>query len=142
MRFEMMVGAVTALAFVGGGCAPAGPPAGAGGVADLRVTPGEAQPGDEVMVTLANRSDRELGYNLCVAVLDRREDGDWVEWPEPPAEVCTMELRMLSPGETASFRHTLPPRLVAGEYRFRTDVEAPLGEGRVTVTSAGFRVGS
>jgi hypothetical protein len=127
------------------GCAPADPGSGPQGPAELRVSPGEVSPGDEVMITLLNRSERELGYNLCVAVLDRREGegdeaGEWVEWPDPPAEICTMELRVLDPGNTSSFRHTIPGGVTPGEYRFRTGVESPLGEGRVDVVSDSFRI--
>jgi hypothetical protein len=122
------------------GCVPADPAQGPAGVADLRVSPAEARAGEEVMLTLENRSDRELGYNLCPAVLDRRTDAGWEEWPEAPAEVCTMELRTLAPARSGSYRHTLPSGMPAGEYRFRTTVEAPLGEGRVDVASAPFEV--
>jgi hypothetical protein len=141
-KARMMAAAVPVLVSMLAGCAPADPADGPGAVADLRVTPAEARAGDEVMLTLENRSDRPLGYNLCPAVLDRRAGADWEEWPEAPAEVCTMELRTLSPESSSSFRHTLPSRLEPGEYRFRTTVEAPLGEGRVEVASEPFAVGS
>lgn len=122
------------------GCAPGNAPGEPTGTAELRVDPESVEPGGEVLLTLVNRSDDPMGYNLCVAVLERREGGEWVEWPERPTEVCTMELRILDPEESGSFRHTLPGRVPAGEYRFRTGVEAPLGEDRVEVASEIFRV--
>jgi hypothetical protein len=131
---------VPVLAAMLAGCAPADSAGNTGAVADLRVTPTEARAGDEVMLTLENRSDRPLGYNLCPAVLDRRAGEDWEEWPEAPAEVCTMELRTLSPESSSSFRHKLPSGLEPDEYRFRTTVEAPLGEDRVEVVSEPFAV--
>jgi hypothetical protein len=130
----------TVLAVLLSGCASPDSAARPAGVAELGVTPAAAGPGDEVMLTLENRSEGELGYNLCPAVLERRENGEWEERPESPAEVCTMELRMLGPGNTSSFRHTLPTGLPAGTYRFRTTVEAPLGVDRVEVVSAPFEV--
>lgn len=123
-----------------GACTPPEPSDDPGGLAELRVSPDAVSAGDEVMLTLVNRSDGELGYNLCPAVLDRREGGEWVEEPLRPAEVCTMELRVLSPGDSSHYRHMVPPALAAGEYRFRTGIEAPLGEGRVEVASGAFQV--
>jgi hypothetical protein len=123
-----------------GACAPQEPSGDPVGVAELRVSPDEVAAGEEVDVTLVNRSEDLLGYNLCPAVLDRREGDGWVEDPLRPAEVCTMELRTLAPGDSGHFRHTVPPALTAGEYRFRVGIEAPLGGGRVEVASGPFQV--
>jgi hypothetical protein len=51
-----------------------------------------------------------------------------------------MELRILAPGASADFRHTIPAGVRGGEYRFRVGVEAPLGEDRVEVVSGPFRI--
>jgi hypothetical protein len=107
----------------------------------LSVEPAEVRAGDEVVLTLTNRSGDPVGYNLCVAVLDQRAADEWVERPERPTEFCTMELRVLPPEESATYRHTVPAELPPGEYRFRTGVESPLGEGRVEVGSSPFRIG-
>lgn len=108
--------------------------------ADLTVEPSQARPGGEARLTLTNRSDHEIGYNLCPAVLDRRVDGEWERHPEAPTEICTMELRVLDPGDSDSFRHTLPGSLPAGTYRFSVGVEWPLGEEWVELTSDSFEV--
>jgi hypothetical protein len=113
---------------------------GTGSFATLSVQPARTSPGGEVTITLTNRSERDIGYNLCPAVLDRRVGDDWVQHPEPPAEVCTMELRILQPGASDSFRHSLPAGLPAGTYRFRLGVEWPLGDARVGVASGPFEV--
>lgn len=142
MSIGGMVG-IVGLAFfcvVLGACAPHEPADGPGGVAELRVSEDEVLAGGEVMLTLVNRSDRDLGYNLCPAALERRVAGEWVDEPLRPAEICTMELRLLSPGDSAHYRHTVPSALAAGEYRFRTGVEAPLGGGRVEIVSEAFQV--
>jgi hypothetical protein len=122
------------------GCATTDPDRGDAAVAELRVEPTEARAGGEVMLTLENRSDAELGYNLCPSVLDRRTEEGWEQWPQAPAEICTMELRMLPIGSSSSYRHTLPSRLEPGEYRFRTGVEVAAGEDWVQVASEAFEV--
>jgi hypothetical protein len=122
-------------------CAPPERNGEGGATLELSVEPAEVRAGDEVILTLVNRSGDPVGYNLCVAVLDERRADEWVERPERPTEFCTMELRVLPPEESATYRHTVPAELPSGEYRFRTGVESPLGEGRVEVGSSPFRIG-
>ena len=87
-----------------------------------------AQPsGNTVRLTLTNSSDAQLGYNLCSSLLERREGGAWREVRTD--EVCTMELRMLAPGASATFDKTWPATAGSGEFRYRTRVEMPLGGG-------------
>lgn len=127
-------------------CAPMPPADGADGanggtaVAELRVDRASYRPGDPIRVTLVNRSDDSIGYNLCVTALDRRNGATWNDASLPLAEACTMELRTLAPGATADFDHTLPTGITAGDYRVRTAVEAPLGGSRVGVASGAFRI--
>jgi hypothetical protein len=131
---------LAALLVVAGCSLPPG--AGAGPAdAELRVDRDPIAPGAQFTLSLANRSGSQIGYNLCVAALDRRVGGDWQSSPHPLTEVCTMELRLLEPGATATFQHTMPAAAPAGEYRIRTAVEAPLGEGQVGVATPAFRVG-
>lgn len=106
----------------------------------LRTDRTEYRAGDPLEITLANGTDQQAGYNLCVSALDARSGADWVAVQIPLVEACTMELRTLEPGGTANFRHTLPAALPAGEYRVRTSVESPLGSGMVGVASGPFRV--
>jgi hypothetical protein len=122
-----------------GGCAPMPPEDGGGGLA-LRVDQSSYSPGDPAVLTLVNGTAADVGYNLCVTALDRRVGDGWEPEPLPLVEVCTMELRLLGPGQTADFRHTLPRGLQAGEYRMRTGVESPMGEGQVGVVTAAFTV--
>jgi hypothetical protein len=125
-----------------GGCAqPATSGGGAGGgMLELTVQPQPARAGQEVRLTLTNRSDREVGYNLCPSTLQRRAGNDWQQSSLRFTEVCTMELRVLQPGASDTFRHPLPAGLPAGTYRFRASVEWPLGEGQIMVHSAPFEV--
>jgi hypothetical protein len=129
-------------ALIAAACAPQAPAdsPGTGDFATLTVQPPRSGPGGDVTITLTNRSERDIGYNLCPAVLDRLVGDEWAQHPEPPAQVCTMELRILQPGASDSFRHTLPSGLPAGTYRFRLGVEWPLGDTRVGVTSAPFQI--
>lgn len=91
-----------------------------------------------VVLTLENGSTQAISYNLCTSALERNTNGSWTAVPED--RVCTMELRSLTPGNTATFTATLPPGAQAGEYRYSTNVERDAG-GRVTVSSNSVRVG-
>jgi hypothetical protein len=124
-----------------------GPAAGAGGTgrgefAHLAVSPSRTTVGGEVTLTLRNRSEQPIGYNLCPVTLERQVSGRWEERPERPAEVCTMELRVLLAGGSDTYRHTIPPGVPAGTYRFRLRVEWPMGEDNVSMTSDSFEVQS
>lgn len=144
-----MAGMTTRLAVAGAmlvlaaGCAPnaAAPGTGAGGAGlELNVQPQPARIGQEVELTLVNRSARQVGYNLCPSVLQRQVGGQWQPATIAFTEVCTMELRILEPGASASFRHPLPTGLQPGTYRFWAGVEWPMGEDRVGVQSGPFEV--
>jgi len=129
------------LVMVAAGCATNGG-RNADPFATLTVQPARVAPGGPATLTLTNRSDQPLGYNLCPAALERQLGDDWEERPERPAEFCTMELRTLDPGASGTFEHTLPAPLPPGTYRFRVGVEWPLGEGWVDVVSEPFEVGA
>jgi hypothetical protein len=78
---------------------------------------------DTAHLVLTNRLDDMLGYNLCVSVLERRIEDRWVTAPHQEERVCTLELRTLEPGATATFAWDLDPRLPSGTYRFRNHFE-------------------
>jgi hypothetical protein len=87
----------------------------------LRVAPVPATPGDSVSLTLHNGAAEAVGYNLCTSTLERRTGEGWEGVPDD--RVCTMELRMLDPGQRADFPLQLQPDLTAGTYRFSTRIE-------------------
>jgi hypothetical protein len=90
--------------------------------------------GETVRLTLTNRSDAAVGYNLCSSALLRREGGGWVVVPTDL--VCTMEIRMLRPGASDSFRYPVPSGLTRGEYAWQARVEVPAGgAGRDVVSN-------
>jgi hypothetical protein len=140
-RNAIALGWVAGALLLGSACAPpAAAPEGQTAMVELNVDRSQQRAGGEIRLTLTNRSSDLIGYNLCVAALDRLEGEEWVEVPERPAEVCTMELRTLAPGGSDTFPHTLPRTLAPGVYRFRTGVESPLGESQVGLTSGRFEV--
>lgn len=128
------------LGLLAGGCAMENAADNDASFALLQVDPDPVGAGQDLTLTLTNRSAEAMGYNLCVATLDRRDGDIWVEAPEQPTEICTMELRVLMAEGSDSFRHTIPATLPAGEYRMRTNVEWPVGEGQRTVATRSFRI--
>lgn len=95
-------------------------------------------PGAVAMIRLRNATSGRLGYNLCHSALERSAGGAWRRVEEDRA--CTMELRILQAGGTATFEHTLPATLSAGEYRYRTQVEHDGAQRMETVFSNTFTV--
>jgi hypothetical protein len=100
-----------------------GMPAANGGATDelrLTVSPDPASAGQMVTLTLHNGTAEEIGYNLCTSGLQREVDGSWQQVPED--RICTMELRLLPPGEEAIFPLELPAT-PAGTYRYVNRLE-------------------
>lgn len=89
--------------------------------------------GDAVRLTLTNRSNAPVGYNLCSSALLRRDAGGWTVVPTDL--VCTMEIRSLRPGASDSFPYPVPSGLTPGEYAWRARVEVPAGGERRDVVS-------
>ena len=87
---------------------------------------------------LDNGAPHRIGYNLCHSALERRTGPTWSQ--AGTTDACTMELRILNPGHDATFEKQLPGDLPAGEYRYVTSIESPLGTSQNGVTSNPFRV--
>lgn len=79
-------------------------------------------PGGEVQLTLRNIYSQRIGYNLCSSQLERTVNGSWERVDED--RVCTMELRLLGPGEEATYTIKLPGTLADGTYRYVTNVDS------------------
>jgi hypothetical protein len=108
-------------------CAPAPPPV-TGDVAvvsGVSFTAHDAGP-NIVQLTLTNGSDDRVGYNLCSSQLERKNASGWERIET--GDVCTMEIRSLDVGQTATFDKNLPAGLASGDYRYVTRVEIPAGE--------------
>jgi hypothetical protein len=92
-----------------------------------------------IRLALDNGTSEPVGYNLCSSELQRRSGTGWTRVDTD--EVCTMELRTLNPGHDATFEKRLPSGLAAGDYRYVTGVESPLGGSRVVVATEAFSAG-
>lgn len=101
------------------------------------------EPGDTIVATLGNRSERVAGYNLCFTELERRIDSGWQRIQRhPPNSVCPAILLGLAPGASASLTQPVREDFPTGLYRFRTDVHWPLDEAKqFTVTTGTFAIG-
>lgn len=86
-----------------------------------------------ILLTLRNQSASSIGYNLCSSAFERRSGSDWQRVPSDL--VCTAELRILAAGDSATFTRQIASDLPAGDYRFVTQVESPLGGRGVRIVS-------
>ncbi|WP_147439222.1 immunoglobulin-like domain-containing protein [Corallococcus sp. CA049B] len=81
------------------------------------------QPRDTVRLELRNEGTREVGYNLCLVRLERREDTGWSHTPHLGENVACLAIEYpLKAGARAHGSLTLPSELAAGEYRIVHDV--------------------
>jgi hypothetical protein len=101
----------------------------------LRASPEQLSAGGTVTLTLSNGTREQLGYNLCTSALQTAERRE-----VRSDRICTMEIRTLEPGRTASYSYELPGTLGRGSYRLSTGIDRMSSGTRVTVTSNSFRV--
>ena len=99
----------------------------------LAHSPAAPSPGESVTLVLRNESDAAIGYNLCTSGLFRQSGAEWEQVPED--RICTLELRILPPGEQADFTLQLPLGLESGTYRYQTSIDGP-GTGESGQVSA------
>lgn len=105
------------------------------GPVTLSAAPAQVAQGATMTLTLTNGSSEQIGYNLCTSDLQTAAGR-----PVPTGIVCTMELRTLKPGGNADYRYELPVNMVAGSYRFLTQVEWMQSGRRSGVRSNSFEV--
>lgn len=101
----------------------------------LSASPGSVAAGGTVTLTLANRTPERIGYNLCTSAIET-EAGDTV----PSDRVCTMELRTLEPGDSATYAFELPGELAPGRYRLTTSVHRMEAGTQMPVSTEIFEV--
>lgn len=101
----------------------------------LRASPLQLDAGETVTLTLSNGTSGRLGYNLCTSALQTASGGE-----VRTDRVCTLELRTLEPGRSASYPYELPVSLESGSYRLSTGIERLDGGARTTTTSNTFTV--
>lgn len=93
--------------------------------------------GQFATLTIANRSGRTIGYNLCFATLERSEGGEWV--PIVDDETCTEEMFVLVHGEQATYEYPLDSTIPSGTYRF-VYTFAPTGNEELTLATNRFDI--
>jgi hypothetical protein len=98
------------------------------------------RPGDQVTLLLMNPSQRQYGYNLCPSRLEHLQEGDWVVVRRSLAEFCTMELRLLDPGQRGSYAFEMDASAPEGQYRVQTSLEDIQSGERMFLTSTTFAV--
>lgn len=113
---------------------PAGEPEPTSSVT-LSASPESVRAGGTVTLRLANGSRQPVGYNLCTSAL-QTASGAAVQ----SDRICTMELRTVAPGQSATYAYELPSSLAPGSYRFSTSIEWMAAGNRTSVTSNGIRV--
>lgn len=112
---------------------PPAPPS-AGGVT-LTAAPSRTSRGAIVTLSLTNGSRQLIGYNLCTSALETTAGR-----PVPNDRVCTMELRTLNPGGSATYAYELPASIASGNYRFSASAERMGAGTRTVVRSNRFQV--
>jgi hypothetical protein len=107
------------------------PPGAAGATARadsvvLRTDKTQYKAGDQMTLTLENRSASSYAFNPCTRSIEREESGAWTAVPEP-GRMCTMEAWILDAHGTRSGPTELPSPLAPGRYRVvvRLTVESP-----------------
>jgi hypothetical protein len=101
--------------------------------------------GDQVRLTLTNRTATRVGYNICFAFLniERDEAGTWSPFRAdlgPGGNVaCTAQLHFMAPGASAEGVAHLPKDLKLGSYRIT--YEAEVDGTRVKTATEAFTVG-
>jgi hypothetical protein len=95
---------------------------------------------DSITTILLNQSDGDVGYNLCVATLEKRAGGGWVRVQRTPEHPCALPLFTLRPGESATFREPAGHVPGDGTYRLRTRIETPLAGRVLSVATDPFEV--
>lgn len=99
---------------------------------------------ETIQLMLSNPGPTTLGYNLCLASLERRVTGSWIEVDRyPPNVVCTAELNNLEPGDSVVVPQAIEPWMLAGTYRFRTTIEISTQatpHDRISVISNEFEI--
>ena len=95
--------------------------------------------GDTIVASLENGSDRELGYNLCLADLEREAASMWERIPRRDG-FCPLIMLILEPGESARLTQPASDEFPTGVNRFRIEIEWPVHGPRFAVTTDRFHI--
>jgi hypothetical protein len=102
----------------------------------LRTDKTQYSAGEQMTLTLENRSASSYAFNPCTRSVEREEGGAWTPVPEP-GRMCTMEAWILDPKGTRTGPTELPTPLAPGRYRVvvRLTVESPGGAPGSAITA-------
>jgi hypothetical protein len=117
---------------VGGGDALAAPSA------VLRKVPGPLVPGGKLHLMVDNETGEVLGDSPCFYELDRWDGRKWTLAAQPAH--CSLEVRALPSGSSASRSLELPSDLRPGDYRVRTAVSLMESGTAQMLTTQAFRL--
>ncbi len=95
---------------------------------------------EAITLTLANRANEKLGYNLCSSTLEEHRGGKWQVSALQAGWVCTAALYLLDPDQQASFIFDFATPRPAGRYRFRSTLFFNGSAERLELTTNEFRV--
>src|SRR5688572_32046501 len=92
----------------------------------LRTDKTQYKAGEQIALTLENRSASSYAFNPCARSIEREVGGAWTAIPETD-RICTMEAWILDARGTRTGNTELPSSLTAGRYRVvvRVTVETP-----------------
>ena len=82
----------------------------------LKTDKAQYKAGEQIALTLENKSAASYAFNPCSRTVEREEGGTWSPVPEP-GRMCTMEAWILDPRGTRSGNTELPATLTPGRYR-------------------------
>ena len=76
--------------------------------------------GDIVVLQLENKSNENIGYNLCSAQLEQQKVTNWEIVPSD--RMCTAVVYTLEPGKSTTYEIKLDDNMAAGEFRFIAEI--------------------
>jgi hypothetical protein len=102
----------------------------------LRTDKAQYKAGEQIALTLDNKSAAGYAFNPCTRALEREDGGSWTAIPEPD-RICTMEAWILDPRGTRTGNTELPASLTPGRYRVvvRLTVESSAGAAGSAITA-------
>jgi len=102
----------------------------------LRTDKAQYTAGEQLALTLENKSGTGYAFNPCTRAIEREDGGSWTAIPEPD-RMCTMEAWILDPRGTRTGNTELPASLTPGRYRVvvRLTVESSAGASGSAITA-------
>ena len=102
----------------------------------LKTDKAQYKPGEQIVLTLENRSAASYTFNPCTRSIEREDGSTWTAVPEPD-RICTMEAWILEPRESRTGNTDVPASLSPGRYRVvvRLTVDSPSAASGTAITA-------